>query len=42
LPNTADAVAKSADKKAHINQSGRAGIGLIQNNVLGSSGVITG
>ena len=29
LPNTADALAKSADKKAQINQSGRAGIGLI-------------
>jgi hypothetical protein len=29
LPSTADAVAKSADKKAQINQSGRAGIGLI-------------
>ena len=40
LPNTADAVAKSADKKAQINQSGRAGIGLIQDNVLGSSGDI--
>jgi hypothetical protein len=29
LPKTADTVAKSADKKAQINQSGRAGIGLI-------------
>ena len=29
LPNTADALANSADKKAQINQSGRAGIGLI-------------
>ena len=29
LPNTADALAQSADKKAQINQSGRAGIGLI-------------
>jgi hypothetical protein len=29
LPNIADALAKSADKKAQINQSGRAGIGLI-------------
>ncbi len=29
LPNTADAVAESADKKAQINQNGRAGIGLI-------------
>jgi len=29
LPNTADALAQSADKNAHINQSGRAGIGLI-------------
>ena len=29
LPNTADALAKSADKKAQTNQSGRAGIGLI-------------
>ena len=29
LPNTADALAKIADKKAQINQSGRTGIGLI-------------
>jgi hypothetical protein len=29
LPNTADALAKTADKKAQINQSGRAGTGLI-------------
>jgi hypothetical protein len=29
LPNTADALAQIADKKAQINQSGRAGIGLI-------------
>jgi hypothetical protein len=29
LPKTADALAKIADKKAQINQSGRAGIGLI-------------
>jgi len=29
LPNTADALANSADKKAQTNQSGRAGIGLI-------------
>jgi hypothetical protein len=29
LPNIADALAKRADKKAQINQSGRAGIGLI-------------
>jgi hypothetical protein len=29
LPKTADALAQSADKNAHINQSGRAGIGLI-------------
>ena len=29
LPNIADALAKSADKKAQINHSGRAGIGLI-------------
>jgi hypothetical protein len=29
LPNTADAVAESADKKAQINQNGRARIGLI-------------
>ena len=29
LPNTADALAQSADKKAQINQSGRAGVGLI-------------
>ena len=42
LPNTADAVAKSADKKAQINQSGRAGIELIQDNVLGNSSVIKG
>jgi len=29
LPSTADALAKSADKKAQVNQSGRAGIGII-------------
>jgi hypothetical protein len=29
LPNIADALAQSADKKAQINQSGRAGVGLI-------------
>jgi hypothetical protein len=34
LPNTADALAKSADKKAQTNQSGRAGIGLIKDKVL--------
>jgi len=37
LPNTADALAKSADKKAQINQSGRVGIGLIEDKVIGSS-----
>jgi hypothetical protein len=37
LPNIADAVAKSADRKAQINQSGRAGIGLIYDEVLGGS-----
>jgi len=30
LPNTADALAKIADKNAQTNQSGRAGIGLIK------------
>jgi hypothetical protein len=30
LPKTADALAKIADKKAQINQSGRTGIGLIK------------
>ena len=34
LPNTADTVAKSADKKAQINQSGKAGIGLIEDGLL--------
>jgi len=34
FPNTADALAKSADKKAQTNQSGRAGIGFIQDKVL--------
>jgi hypothetical protein len=29
LPRTADALAKIADNRAQINQSGRAGIGLI-------------
>jgi hypothetical protein len=29
LPKTADALAKIADKKAQMNQSGRVGIGLI-------------
>ena len=37
LPSTADALAKSADKKAQINQSGRAGIGLILDKLTGSS-----
>jgi hypothetical protein len=29
LPSTAEALAKIADKKAHVNQRGRAGNGLI-------------